>query len=511
MSTKGIIISGKFGEIVARQKSDQKIELGELLVAESDGSKFLMQAFDLVYGSQLSSSNLELVSGLTLEEDDDFVYMDKHLRNYTLAQLKSLITINQENAISSKSLPEFFSNIREVKADDLKFITKPKNPVFAGKLRSGSRLMDIDIFLPGDKVFTHHILIPATTGKGKSNMTSVMLWDMMKHNYCGILILDPHDEYYGRNKLGLRNHPNSSNLVYYTPSNPPSGAYSLKINLECIKPEHFNGVVNWSDAQSEALTAYYRKYREKWISAIVSEQQVEGFMDGTISVLKRRMNSLLNIGYNENGIYCKGIFDDNAGKNTITEICKAIEEGKKVIIDTSSFSGNIEILIGSLIATEIFSRYKFYKNQGILEEKAICSILLEEAPRVLGKEVLEKGSNIFSSIAREGRKFKIGLIAITQLPSLIPRTILANMNTKIVLGIEMSPERQAVIESAAQDLSSDSRAIASLDKGEAIITSNFTRFAIPVKIPLFSDYVKADLSSMGGEKKAEKDFAGVGF
>jgi hypothetical protein len=64
------------------------------------------------------------------------------------------------------------------------------------------------------------------------------------------------------------------------------------------------------------------------------------------------------------------------------------------------------------------------------------------------------------------------------------------MNTKIILGIEMAPERQAIIESSSQDLSSDNRAIASLDKGEAIITSNFTKFAIPIKIPLFEEYIK---------------------
>ena len=32
---------------------------------------------------------------------------------------------------------------------------------------------------------------------------------------------------------------------------------------------------------------------------------------------------------------------------------------------------------------------------GELSEKPVISIVIEEAPRVLGKEVLEKGSNIF--------------------------------------------------------------------------------------------------------------------
>jgi hypothetical protein len=64
------------------------------------------------------------------------------------------------------------------------------------------------------------------------------------------------------------------------------------------------------------------------------------------------------------------------------------------------------------------------------------------------------------------------------------------MNTKIILGIEMALERNAIIESSAQDLSSQNRAIASLDKGEAIITSNFARFATPITIPFFDLVVK---------------------
>ena len=79
--TKGIIISGKFGELVARQKHDQKIEIGELLVAQNKDIKFLLQAYDLVFGSQLSSTNLELISGMRLEEDNDLFFMDEKIRN----------------------------------------------------------------------------------------------------------------------------------------------------------------------------------------------------------------------------------------------------------------------------------------------------------------------------------------------------------------------------------------------------------------------------------------------
>ena len=110
---------------------------------------------------------------------------------------------------------------------------------------------------------------------------------------------------------------------------------------------------------------------------------------------------------------------------------------------------------------------------------------------MIGEDVLySKSDNIYSTIAKEGRKFKVGLTAITQLSSVIPRTILANMNTKIILGNEMKQERDAIIASASQDLSEDDKNIASLDKGEAIITSIFVPFAMPIKIPLFEDLVK---------------------
>ena len=215
---------------------------------------------------------------------------------------------------------------------------------------------------------------------------------------------------------------------------------------------------------------------------------------------------LLDLEFVNSKLICNGVFQLNSGFATISDICKHLENGKIAIIDTSNFSGAVELLIGSLIANEIFHKYKNYKMQGNLHSKPVISIVLEEAPRVLGKEILEAGPNIFSTIAREGRKFKVGLCAITQLPSLIPREILANMNTKIILGIEMKPERQAIIESASQDLSDDDRTIASLDIGEALITSNFARFVTPISIPYFEDFAKKNLKN----KEEVIEFSGLG-
>ena len=487
---KGQVVSGDFGKIVMRIKSEQKVELGELVVIEDHDEKFILQVYDLLYASQISQQNLEMVAGMNLEEES-FNIMDEKLRNYQLALLKPILNVGS-NSKTCKKLPTFFTKVREIQKEDLFFITKPENPFFLGKLRSGSKELDFDIFLPGKDVLSHHVLIPASTGKGKSNLMSCILWDITEKNYAGMLVLDPHDEYYGRVGLGLKDHHNKNNVVYYTPVSPPPGARSLKINIKNLKPEHFQGAVSLSDPQRQCLCVYYKKFKENWIYKLLAEEKIENvrFHEDTTAVVKRKLISLLNLDFENGQLHCQGIFDMIAGENTVTEICQDLEQARTVIVDTSYFSGAIEILVGSLITSEIFEKYKYYKRIGQLDEKPVVSVVLEEAPRVLGKKVLEQGSNIFDSIAREGRKFKIGLIAITQLPSEIPKNILANMNTKIILGIEMNSERQAVIESSPQDLSQDNRNIAALDKGEALVTSTFTRFAVPIKIPLFKEFVE---------------------
>ena len=512
---KGQVIGGEIGKIIIRQKSGNDMELGELLVADSSGpgqGKVLFQCYDLLFGSQLGQQTLELVSGMKLEEETDLDFMDPHLRNYSLSYLKPVLAIKGKRAELCKALPGFFSEVREVTKDDLAFMTRPENAISVGKLRSGSRKLDVDIYLKGDDVFLHHILVAGTTGRGKSVLISNMIWNAISEDFCGMLVLDPHDEYYGRNKFGMKDHPSREKVIYYTSRNPPSGARSLKINLKSVKPQHFSGVIELSDPQTQALYAYYKQYGERWVESLVLDKPVDvpGFQEGTITVARRKMISMLDVKMKDDRLVCSGIFDIQAGETTISDITNELEKGSVVIVDTSNFAGAVELLVGAMVSHSILGKYRHYNMSGDLRGKPVISIVIEEAPRVLGKDVLEKGQNVFSTIAREGRKFKIGLLAITQLPSMIPRDILANMNTKIILGIEMAQERQAIIESASQDLSEDSRTIASLDKGEAIITSTFTKFATPIAVPMFGPEL-LPRSPVGTRKEVKKEFIGVGL
>ncbi len=500
----GQVIGGKTAQILIREKSGKKIEIGDLLVADED-SKIILQVYDLAYGSQIPQIRRELMAGLNLEGfGSDLTFMEPELRNYRIAALKAIVTIAENEVKIPKTLPSFFSSLRIINKEDLKFLEKPDDPVYIGKIRSGSKVLDVDVYLNGTDAFTHHLVIPATTGRGKSNLVRVMLWSILGLDKFGVLVLDPHDEYYGRFKKGLKDHPKAKEGLLYYSSNPPTGANTLVINLKSISPMHFQGIVNFTDAQSDAIKRYYNSYGEGWIENIMRGTEIEGVAPRTLEVLQRRFDNILGVYIDDLGqLQCRTrVFSDKAGATTTSDITNALENGKMVTVDTSRLIDEAELLIGSIVVGEMFNRYQRYKSEGILDEKPIVSVVIEEAPRVLGKEVLENmGNNIYSTVAREGRKFRVGLIAITQLISLIPRQILANMNTKLILGNEMSVERNAVIESAAQDLSTDDRNIASLDKGEAIISSNFTKFAIPVKIPLFEDYLKTTISHQSRKTK----------
>ena len=502
----GSFVSGSFVKLILRKKSDEEFELGQLCVAGSDLNDYsIFQIKDLYYGSQIPDNSLELMAGYGLEyEGSNLKIYETELRNYILAHARELISVkrNQKtkkyNLSIPKKLPKFFSDIYELEERHLEFFREEQieSPLSLGKVRSGSNIMDIEVKVDASEVLKHHILIPAATGRGKSNLVKTILYDLMENNKCGKLVFDPHNEYYGSlSQKGLREHPQSEKFLdYYTIRNIP-GHFDLRFNMQLINPSHVLGVGNFTDPQAQAIIGFYRKNREDWIQAIFSDDKDKfpvSLDERTLDVIRRKIGLLLHIFLESDGkISENGIYTLYGHEQTTSDIIASLSKGKTVIIDTSLFEGAEEIFIASIIVDGVFNHYRRLKFRDQLQNQPVISIVIEEAPRVIGKKVIESTDNVFGKIAREGRKFQIGLIAITQLPSIIDREILANMNTKIILGNEMGLERKALIDSAAQDLSDDYQTIGSLDKGEAIVTSTFTKFAIPIHIPLFEDFIES--------------------
>ncbi len=495
----GQIIGGSYGELMIRQKSGRTIEIGDLLSIDDN----ILQVLDLEYGSLLEQEDIERISGMTLEGYEETNIMEEELRNYTYAKAKPLVRIKDGTPRIPKILPPFFGELERVEKEDFEFLEEPENSLYLGKVRSGSNVLDVPIHINGKEALSHHILIPATTGRGKSNLVKVMLWKLIPKEYAGVLVIDPHDEYYGRNEKGAKDHPKAGKKVEYYSPDPPPGGYHLKVNLRILRPWNLSGIIDLSEAQKQAMYVYYNRFREHWIEELLiteSGEETYGVQETTLNALKRKLKLAFDLSVKNDDVRPRGkVFVCEGSESLVDDIVNAIEDSKKVILDTSSLPEDKELMVAGIIADRIFKNYRTYKEKDDLKNKPSVGIVIEEAPRVLGDR---SGRNIFHKIAREGRKFRVGLIAVTQLSSMIPREILANMNTKIILGNEMKSERDAIIGSAAQDLSKDSKTIASLDKGEAIISSIFTKFAVPIQIDLFEDLVKEEK----GDKKTLEFF-----
>ena len=520
----GQVVGGDFSNIVVRQKDGKSLEIGSILVSRQGDTSIILQVFSLEYGSQIDRSMQEMMSGQGLEGGVvEARPYEPELVNYVLARIKPLARVVRREGgggagggtgavvTNPKAMPPFFDTLADVTGADLDFVNRAGGgaSIMVGHMRSGTRILeDVEVRLPAEDVFSHHVLIPATTGRGKSNLVKTMMWHALDSDGVGALVLDAHDEYYGRHGYGLKDHPRAgAGLAYYTPSSPPAGAHRLTINLSLVEPQHFEGIVEFSDAQLQALRTCRQAFGKKWIAKIMTEPADSLSMDigevkkATLSVVRRKLRLLLGLSLDSDGnlISRHSVFDATThGEGTVTTIAGQIKEGRVVVLDTSRLGTDAELLVGNIIATRLFEEYRDAKATGTLDSLPVAAVVIEEAPRVIGSDVLTSDNeSIYATIAKEGRKFRVGLVAITQLSSVIPKTILANMNTKIILGNEMKQEREALIASASQDLSADDRNIASLDKGEAIVSSIFVPFAMPIKIPLFDDLVRGKLRAGG--------------
>ena len=120
----------------------------------------------------------------------------------------------------------------------------------------------------------------------------------------------------------------------------------------------------------------------------------------------------------------------------------------------------------------------------------VVAVVLEEAQRVLSASK-DRESNVFPRVAREGRKFNVGLCAITQQPKLLDDELLSQFNTFFILGLADEKDRNILRSSAKQDISAVGKEIQTLMPGECLIAGLAAPFAMPAKVDLYDDLVRA--------------------
>lgn len=156
--------------------------------------------------------------------------------------------------------------------------------------------------------------------------------------------------------------------------------------------------------------------------------------------------------------------------------------GKDIkIIDISGLPNEVAGPLTALIARLLF-QYKVFQTQ---EEKEVDPILLvcEEAHRYVpdrGEAQYAAAQGAIRRIAREGRKYGIGLMLVSQRPADVDSTVISQCGTWVVLRLTNSADQQHVARFLPDGLSGMVSALPILSQQEAIFVGEGA--ALPSRI-----------------------------
>lgn len=111
-------------------------------------------------------------------------------------------------------------------------------------------------------------------------------------------------------------------------------------------------------------------------------------------------------------------------------------------------------------------------------------IVMEEAHRYLGKDVESPACEMVQRIVKEGRKFGVGAMIVSQRPSEIDDTILSQCGTFFALRLSNGSDRAKVQAALPDNLSGVVDSLAILRTGEAIVIGEAARLPVRCRVTL---------------------------
>ncbi len=484
---------------VFRAGPDEDLFLGELLIATDERTKrrYIYRVVDIGYGSDHREPGwAERVAGTLLADDaagrsGEHVLHDLTRRTYRVAECKCLgyIAAPFESGSSKaapvfrkpKSLPTQFSRVDHPTTADLAFLEQKMGDLPIGRLRSGEAVLDITVGLHSQRLASH-VGVFATTGMGKSNLVRVLAASVMKSNRpVGMMIIDPHGEF----ATELGRHPYAEERLRVFAARDTGFASSLRLSLGELSLEDMQTAYSWSAPQVEALYELERHYGQsdlRWLAQFAQVEQLAEFRDvelakrvalSTLQVVHRRARRLV-------ALPCIGLDPVvSVGKSVLDEL----RRGSVVVIDASGLQSTEELLIASHLSRRVLDTWQdsFVNRRDEHARLPVVLIVLEEAQRVLAR-TRDGDVNVFPRIAREGRKFKVGLCAVSQQPRLIDDELLSQLSTFFILGLGDEKDRTVLRGAAKKDVSDLGPEIQTLMEGECLLVNLDTPFAVPTLI-----------------------------
>lgn len=157
------------------------------------------------------------------------------------------------------------------------------------------------------------------------------------------------------------------------------------------------------------------------------------------------------------------------------------------ILDLSGVpSGVLVRLIGSILRIVYEALYwSREKTEGGILRPLL--VVMEEAHRYLSSDNDGAAANVVKRIAKEGRKYGIGAMVVSQRPSEVDETILSQCGTIIALRLSNPADRSRVKGTLPDNLAGLMDLLPVLRTGEAIIAGEAARLPIRCRVTMPSD------------------------
>ena len=491
---------------VFRAAPDEDLFIGELLVAVDEGAdrRYLFRVVDVTYGSEHREPGwAERVAGTLLSDDERgesglHPLHEQGRRTYRVAECRCLGYLAPPEAGTGavrtafrkpKSLPSQFAAVVAPEAEDFAFLAGRMGDLPIGRLRSGEAVVDFTVGIPGESLATH-IGIFATTGMGKSNLMQVLAAGVMRANgRYSLLLVDPHGEY----RSALTRHPWAQEMLRVYANRSLPGTSALRISLGELTVDDLRTAYEWSRPQEEALYELERHYGVaglSWLADFAALEDLAGFRDVEISS-RVALNTLQVVHRRARRIVELRCIATDSGLSAGQRIIDDLLAGRVVLVDVSGLGSTEEVLVASFLARRVIETWQtaYLDDPDRHQRMPAVSIALEEAQRVLGASK-DRESNVFPRVAREGRKFNVGLCAVTQQPKLLDDELLSQFNTFFILGLADEKDRNMLRSSSKQDISAQSAEIQTLMPGECLLVNLHAPFAVPALVDLYGELVR---------------------
>tara|TARA_R110000744_G_scaffold71323_2_gene143677 strand:+ start:226 stop:1968 length:1743 start_codon:yes stop_codon:yes gene_type:complete len=438
-----------------------------------------------------------------------------------------------------ETVPEIDANCFCLEGDRLtKFMQVISNVKTEGpKLSLGHFTLDEDAiaYLNGNKLFQRHAVIVGSTGSGKSWTTARLLDQIADLPQANAVLFDIHGEYRPlkgeafrhlriagpsdiEHKRGLahdvlhlpywllgyeallsmfvdrsdQNAPNQSMIMTRTIVDAKKRALDAVEHQDVLENFTIDSPVPFD---INAVVERLQELDEEMVSGSRGDKQgpYHGKLSRLIGRLEAKRNDRRLAFLFQPPPECMDMAWLKRMVHVISAGRGAQEDGQGgiKIIDFSEVPSDVLPLMVSLLAQIIFSTSLWTKS----DKRHPIAILCDEAHLYIPERLQADSADavaleIFERIAKEGRKYGIGLVVISQRPSEVNRTVLSQCNNVIAMRLTNGDDQNVIKRLLPDSLGSFGDLLPVLDIGEALVVGDAS--LLPTRIRIAEPNMKPD-------------------